>query len=217
MILCLITRELLNRAWTDQTFIEDKLRPHTGGVRAHKGPVIIYQLGVGLGNFSRGGGDEKILPQMGEWVGGKISFLIPWGWWGEHKYNFHFLFSGIKMLWLLGWDGGGVGANPQSPLSFIHVLILDAPFPPPTAEKKNMHMLMWKHSQILLRQFVYSVAINTWAHTNALRVIQIETSIMIMGSTLTRYWYFIEQNEREWNQFWGWAFQQACVTRDKWT
>ena len=33
---------------------------------------------------------------------------------------------------------------------------------------------------------------------------------MHMGSTLTSYWYFVEQNEMpEWNQLLDWAFQQA--------
>ena len=39
-----------------------------------------------------------------------------------------------------------------------------------------------------------------------------------MGSILTSYWYFVEQNEMpEWKQLWDWAFQEAYVTRDQWT
>ena len=43
-------------------------------------------------------------------------------------------FSDIKMLWLPGGEGA-----PSPPFFFIHILIVDAPFPPPTAKKKNMH------------------------------------------------------------------------------
>ena len=45
---------------------------------------------------------------------------------------------------------------------------------------------------ISLQQLMHTVAINAQAQTNALRIIQIEIS---MGRILTRYWYFIEQNE----------------------
>ena len=39
-----------------------------------------------------------------------------------------------------------------------------------------------------------------------------------MGSILTSYWYFVEQDEMpEWNQLLDCAFQQAYVTRDQWT
>ena len=82
-------------------------------------------------------------------------------------------FSGIKMLcgWMGGGGGGGRGGRgfaPQSALFFIHFLIVDAPFPLPTAEKKNIHTLMCKHSQILLRQLMQIVAINAQTHLNAL-------------------------------------------------
>ena len=92
-----------------------------------------------------------------------------------HKYDFHFLF----------WHQNAL-ASPPVPLFFIYFfLIFDAHFPPSTAKKKNMHMLMCKHSRIILRQLVHTIAINAQAHTNALRLIQIETSIMNMGCILT--------------------------------
>ena len=114
-------------------------------------------------------------------------------------------FSGIKMLWLLG------GWTPQTPSPIINFFIFHVPLFTTTTEK-------WRHeeicicwdalSQILLWQCTLSLD-HTWVQTNAYRH---------MGSILTSYWYFVEQNEMpEWNQLWDWAFQQAYVTRDQWT
>ena len=114
-------------------------------------------------------------------------------------------FSGIKMLWLLG------GFAPQTPSHIINLFIFHAPLFTTTTEK-------WRHEEICtswdaLRKILL------WQCTPSLDHAQIQTNAYRhMGSILTSYWYFVEQNEMpEWSQLWDWAFQQAHVTRDQWT
>ena len=130
-----------------------------------------------------------------KWGGGKISFMNPRGRGSQIWFPFPFLAS---------------ECTPSPSFSFIF-LIFDVPFPPPPPPKRKV--CWYAKTANSLRKLMHTVTINAQAHTNALRLIQIETS---MGSIFTRYWYFIEQNDMDWNQFWGWASQQAYVTRDQW-
>ena len=60
------------------------------------------------------------------------------------------------------------------------------------------HCQKEKYAHADMQTVKFFVAINAHRHTNALRLVQIETKM-------------------EWSQFWGWASQQAYVTRAQWT
>ena len=96
-------------------------------------------------------------------------------------------YQGPVIIYQLGrW-----GCSDPSPPSFSLIfLIFDGPFPP---VPKRKICICWCPNTIK-----FFAAINAHRHTNALRLIQIET-------------------EMEWSQFWGWASQQAYVTKAQWT
>ena len=144
---------------------------------------------------------NKILSQMGGGV--KISFMNPWGGGSQIWFPFPFLASKCCGFW---------GASPPRPpvisIFFSSFMPHFLPWPP----KK------WRHEEICicwdaLRQILLWQCIPSLDHA------QIQTNAYrYMGSILTSYWYFVEQNEiPEWSQLWDWASQQAYVTRDQWT
>ena len=130
-----------------------------------KGPVIIYQLGWGLGNFKGGGNEKNSTPNGG---GVKISFMNPLGVGrgGAGVTNMISIsFSGIKM----------------PPLISLIVSSFMPHFSPPPPKNEDMKRYAYAEmpslSQILL-----------WQCTPSLDHAQVQTNAYRhMGSILTSY------------------------------
>ena len=162
-----------------------------------RGRSLLISWGWGGGWAILGGSWKKFYPKWGgqnfiyESIGGGAQIWFP----------FPFLASKCSGFW---------GASPQTPSHIINFFIFHVPLFTTTTEKWRLEEIC-----ICLVPSVRSFCGNAHCHL----IMQVQTNAYRhMGSILTSYWYFVEQNEMpEWNQLWDWAFQQAYVTRNQWT
>ena len=169
-----------------------------------RGRSLLISWGGGRGWAILGGGGswKTFYPKWGG-GGGSQNFIDESMGGGGHKYDLHFLFWHQNAL-----ASGGLYTQTPSPI--INFIIFHAPL----FTNNNRKMKRYAYAEMPSVRFFYG---NAHRHLIIRKYRQMHID-MHMGSILTSYWYFVEQNEMpEWNQLWDWAFQQAYVTRYQWT